>query len=93
MTDHAPEPILVLNPKTKTLIDISPIINYVNEHYCGDFNKASKTIDDILRSFVCYPCGEMDIAPSSFSNHCFELFNLRDVFSAISEIKVERSHA
>ncbi len=93
MTDHAPEPILVLNPKTKTLIDISPIINYFNEHFCGDFNKASKTIDNILRSIVCYPCGEMDTAPLSFSDHCFELFILRDVFSAISEIKVVWSYA
>lgn len=84
---RAPEPIPVLNPKTKSIINISPIIDYVNEHYYGDFTKLSKSIDNILRAYVCNSSGEMDSNPLSFCNHCFELFNLRDAFSEINEFK------
>ena len=93
MTEHAPEPMLVLNPKTKTLINIAPIICLVNEKFDGDFYLASKSIDKVIRSFVCHNTEAMESDPLSFRNHCFDLFNLRDAFNAINEFKEERRQA
>lgn len=90
MTDQAQEPVLVQNPKTKTLVNIAPIIYLVNEEFFGDFTQASKSIDEIIRSFVCHNNEAMDCNPLSFCGHCSYLFNLRDAFGAINEIKAER---
>jgi hypothetical protein len=90
MTEHAPEPMLVLNPKTENTVNIAPIIYLVNEEFGGDFIRVSKAIDKVIQSLVCHNTEAMQNNPISFCGRCFDLFKLRDAFSAINEIKAER---
>lgn len=84
------EPILVLNPETKRYVNVAPLFHFVNELHGGDFYKASKAIDKVIHSYVCYKSEEMESDPLGFNGNCFELFNFRDALEGISEYKEER---
>jgi hypothetical protein len=88
--DEKPEPILVLNPETKRYVNIAPLFKTINENHDGNFHRASKAIDKVIRSYVCLKTEAMESDPLGFNSNCFELFNFRDALEGISEYKEER---
>ncbi len=93
MTDHAPEPMLVLNPVTGRYVNVAPLFEAINDHFNGDFRYAATNIDEAIEHFVCSADVNTASSPLTFANHMYCLFMLRNAIRKVSEFKEERRQA
>lgn len=88
--DDKLDPIMVLNPRTKRMINIAPLFDHINHNYEGNFYLAAKAIDNAAVHIACSANENQLVDPVGHSNILYDLFKLRDAIDLVSEFKEER---
>jgi len=84
------EPILVNNPLTKRFVNVTPLLNMVNDDHDGNFKQMAKSIDNIIRHVSCIPIDDINVG-NTHTDAIQMLYTLRDTIDNISEYS-ENAH-